>query len=107
MVMILYEDFFAERISALRRQKNISAREMSLAIGQNESYINRIENKHAFPSMQVFFYICEYLCISPKDFFDMDAQYPIKLNETIQELQKLDDVQLNTVIAVVKGLQHR
>ena len=56
----MYEDFFAERLSYLRIQKKVSAREMSLALGQNESYINRIENKHTFPSMQIFFYICEY-----------------------------------------------
>ena len=51
----MYEDFFAERITFLRTEKNVSAREMSLAIGQNSSYINRIENKKAFPSMQAFF----------------------------------------------------
>lgn len=44
----MYEDFFAERLSYLRIQKKVSAREMSLALGQNESYINRIENKHTF-----------------------------------------------------------
>ena len=38
----MYEDFFADRIAFLRMQKNVSAREMSLAIGQNCSYINRI-----------------------------------------------------------------
>ena len=41
------ETFFAERIASLRNQKNVSAREMSLAIGQNASYINRIENHRA------------------------------------------------------------
>ena len=50
----MYEDFFADRIAFLRMQKNVSAREMSLAIGQNCSYINRIENKLAFPSMAAF-----------------------------------------------------
>ena len=79
----MFEDFFVERLTSLRNQKNVSAREMSLALGQNGSYINRIENKQAFPSMQAFFYICEYLQISPKD------------------------VQLDTVIAVINGLQHK
>ncbi len=65
----MYEDFFSDRIAELRIQKNVSVREMSLALGQNESYINRIENKKSFPSMQVFFYICEYLDVTPKDFF--------------------------------------
>ena len=103
----MFEDFFAERISSLRIQKNVSAREMSLAIGQNESYINRIENKQAFPSMQAFFYICEYFQISPKDFFDDDNFYPIKISEIIKELKKLDNVQLDTIMSVINGLQHR
>ena len=50
----MFEDFFIERLTSLRNQKNVSAREMSLALGQNGSYINRIENRLAFPSMQVF-----------------------------------------------------
>ena len=103
----MFEDFFVERLTSLRDQKNVSAREMSLALGQNGSYINRIENKQAFPSMQAFFYICEYLQISPRDFFDMDNPAPLKIKQIMEESQKLDDVQLNTVMAVVKGLQHR
>ena len=57
----MYEDFIQNRIGHLRMQKRVSAREMSLSIGQNESYINRIENKNALPSMQRFLFICEYL----------------------------------------------
>ena len=48
----MYEDFFADRMASLRMKRSVSAREMSLTIGQNESYINRIENKQTFPSMQ-------------------------------------------------------
>lgn len=102
----MFEDFFAERISSLRNKKNVSAREMSLAIGQNGSYINRIESKLTFPSMQAFFYICEYFQISPKEFFDEDNSNPIKINEIIEELKKLDDVQLDTIQAVINGLNH-
>lgn len=103
----MFEEFLIERIISLRNQKNVSAREMSLAIGQNESYINRIENRLAFPSMQAFFYICEYFQISPKEFFDNDNFYPIKISEILNELKKLDDVQLDTVLTVINGLQHR
>lgn len=103
----MFEDFFVERLSSLRNQKNVSAREMSLALGQNASYINRIENKQTFPSMQAFFYICEYLQISPKDFFDEDNPAPIKIDQIVKELKKLDSIQLDTVMAVAKGLQHK
>lgn len=102
----MFEDFFAERITSLRNQKNVSAREVSLAIGLNESYINRIENKQAFPSMQVFFYICEYFQITPMEFFYEENHYPVKINKIINELMRLDDVQLDTVLTVAKGLQH-
>ena len=69
----MFEEFFVERLTSLRNQKKVSAREMSLALGQNESYINRIENRLAFPSMQVFFYICEYFQITPQEFFKHDT----------------------------------
>lgn len=100
-----YDDFFAERIASLRRQKNVSAREMSLAIGQNGSYINRIENKQALPSMQGFFYICEYFNISPGEFFNFNTTFPARINDAIAELQKLDAAHLDLVIALAKGMQ--
>lgn len=103
----MFEDFFVERITSLRNQKKVSAREMSLAIGQNGSYINRIENKQTFPSMQAFFYICEYFQITPKDFFEENNSAPMKINTIIEELKKLDEIQLDTIIAVIKGLQHK
>lgn len=65
----MFEDFFIERLISLRNQKNVSAREMSLAIGQNESYINRIENRKAFPSMQSFFLYLRILSDFSNGFF--------------------------------------
>ena len=103
----MYEEFFVERLSSLRNQKNVSAREMSLALGQNESYINRIENRLAFPSMQVFSKICEYFQITPQEFFDEKNPAPGKINQISEEIKNLDDIQLDTIIAVVKGLQHK
>ena len=101
----MIEDFFIKRIIELRNQKNVSAREMSLAIGQNGSYINRIENGISFPSMQAFFYICEYFQISPKDFFDEDNHEPIKISKIVDVLKDLDDTQLDAVLAIVTALQ--
>ena len=105
--ILLLDDFFAERLSSLRMQENVSAREMSLSLGQNGSYINRIENHHTLPSMRLFFYICEYLKITPKEFFDTELPNPVMINEIIDELKKMDSTQLNTVLAVAKGLNHK
>lgn len=48
------KESFSTRLAQLRTDEEISAREMSLDLGQNPSYINRIENQKAYPSMQVF-----------------------------------------------------
>lgn len=68
------EVFFSDRLRFLRNERNISAREMSLELGQNESYINKIETCQRSVSMSAFFNICDYLNISPSDFFNENIQ---------------------------------
>ena len=70
---MMYEDFFPQRLAQLRMKKGVSARDMSLSIGQANNYINSIENKKTMPSMQSFFYICEFLNITPQEFFGSSA----------------------------------
>lgn len=101
----MYEELLYERLSRLRTQKGVSARDMSLSLGQSESYINKIENKKALPSMKGFFYICEYLNVHPKDFFDDEAGSPVKLNELLVELKKLNDEQLEHLLAIIRDLK--
>ena len=72
----IYEQNFSKRLAQLRMNKGVSARDMSLSIGQNAGYINKIENGKALPSMANFFYICEYLEIAPMDFFNFDSSHP-------------------------------
>lgn len=50
-VINLNEDFFPTRLNTLRTKTGISARDMSLSLGQNPGYINNIENKKALPSI--------------------------------------------------------
>lgn len=104
VVICMDDSFFANRLAALRIAKNVSAREMSLAIGQNESYINQIENGHGYPSMQGFFYICEYLGVSPAEFFDEGNRNPAKLQAVVSQLAALSGDQLDIVLAVIRGL---
>ena len=74
-----------------------SAREMSLALGQNPSYINRIENGKALPSMQGFFSICDYLKITPAEFFNDEVEQPGEIRALVEKLQKLPQEQLQLV----------
>lgn len=98
------DDFIAKRVTQLRLKKGVSARSMSLSIGQNPVYINNIESGKALPSLSGLFYICDYFKITPLEFFDADNQNPEKLNQIIDALKKLDDDQLNIVMEVIKGL---
>ena len=104
---MINEDNFAERLSQLREARQVSAREMSLAIGQNCSYINRIENKKAFPSMQCFFYICDYLQISPQEFFDGESQAPHTLSELTESLKTLSPRQRDLITDIVIEFQRK
>ena len=98
-------DFIPERLTKLRMENNVSAREMSLAIGQNKNYINIIENRKMLPSIKGFLYICEYLKIDPKDFFDEQNQSPQQINEIIEKLKTLDYKQLKTIADVIDTMK--
>ena len=100
----MYEDFVPERLAKLRTQKGVSARDMSLSLGQANNYINNIENKKALPSMQAFFYICEYLGVTPQEFFDEGNAYPGELSELVEDLKKLDARALSHIAGLVKQL---
>ena len=100
----MYEEFTQNRIAQLRLQKNISARDMSLSLGQNNSYINQIETKKSLPSLQGLFYICEFLGVTPQQFFDDGNAYPVQLAALIEDLKKLDAESLEHIAAIVKEM---
>ncbi len=95
---------FSLRLARLREQKGVSARDMSLSIGQNPGYINNIETGKSMPSLTGIFYICEYLKITPSEFFDMDATNPAKSQELLKVVKGLTSEQLDNLIALAKGL---
>lgn len=99
-----YLSWFPTRVTELRTQKGISARDMSLSLGQSESYINKIENKRTLPSMAGFIYICEYLGITPQEFFNINSPAPQKAKEVMQELEKLTASQIDHIMLVIRDI---
>lgn len=104
---MIEKDDFRQRLIELRMQKEVSAREMSLSIGQNPGYINNIESGISLPSMQGFFYICEYLHITPQQFFATETKHPAKIDELVEAAKGLSGEQLDNLIALTKGLQKK
>lgn len=101
------ENYISERITQLRTQMGVSARDMSLSMGQADNYINNIENKKSFPSVQNLFYICEYLKVSPGEFFDEGNIAPSVLNELIAELKPLNKEALEHLLGFVREFRSK
>lgn len=103
----MYKEDFSLRLARLRNIKNVSARDMSLSLGQNPGYINNIENGKALPSMTGFFCICEYLGISPADFFEIETKSPEKIRAITENLALLDGASLDCIAHIVKKLSNK
>ena len=96
---------FAERLSSLRIAKGSSAREMSLSLGQGAGYVNNIENGHNLPSMSVFFEICEYLNVTPAQFFDIEDVDPAGTAQIVQSVRRLDKKEKDLILGLLRLLE--
>lgn len=99
------ELFLRQRLALLRTEKGISARELSLRLGQSEGYINAIETGRSMPSITMLFYICEELGVSLSAFFDEGARNPVLLEEILQEGKRLNRDALESVLNIMKNMQ--
>ena len=98
---------FVQRLIQLRLEKGVSARDMSLSLGQSPNYINNIETGTNLPSMSSFFYICEYFNITPAEFFDRDNLNPIQIRDICDNLKHLDKHQIDLVLELIKELGNK
>ncbi len=95
------EDFIRERITALRLKKGVSEYRMSVDLGHSKGYIQSISSGRALPSLQELLYICDYLGITPREFFSDDEQNPMIITRIVEKLTAMNDEDLNLVLAVV------
>ncbi len=98
-------DFISKRIAELCTEKGVSEREVSLALGKSESYINYITNGKMFPSMERFFDICKYFKITAYEFFDKDVEQPLLSKEIYNEVKRLSNNDLNSFIDFIKHIE--
>ena len=98
-------EFIIRRIQKLRDAKGISARDLSLSLGQNTGYINKIETKQGKPSIEGLTYICEYFNISLAEFFDEGTESPLKVKELLSEVKGLDGDSLDLLIGTAKKMK--
>ena len=85
--------YIANRIANLRSAKGVSAREMSLSIGQNASYINKIENQRSLPAVDALMDICDYFGITMSEFFDEGNSVPEHHRQLYADIRRLTPAQ--------------
>jgi len=97
-------EFIALRIQKLRYERNVSARDMSLTIGQNEKYVTKIEAKQSKPSIVGLIYVCEYFGITLSEFFDEEVEHPLREKELLSVTRRLDGEAYGYLIGIAKKL---
>lgn len=96
------EQFIRERISSLRIQKGVSEYKMSIDLGHSKSYIQSISTGRALPSMTEFLYICEYLGVTPQQFFNEELESPTLVNELLKCVKNMSNENLEILLDVAK-----
>ncbi|MCM1362084.1 MAG: helix-turn-helix domain-containing protein [Clostridiales bacterium] len=85
--------------------KNVSEYQMSFDLGHSKSYIQSISSGRALPSMSEFISICEYLGVTPKEFFDDENSNPVLHGEVIEAISGISDRDAELILALVKKLK--
>lgn len=101
----LYSKDFAHRLYTLRSEKGVTARAMSLDLGLSESFINGIENQKNFPTMENFFLICEFLGVTPREFFDYEAENPRETDEIYDRFKRLKANEREVIIKMMETME--
>lgn len=100
-------DYINKRITELRLKKGVAEHKMSLELGHSRSYVQSISSGRSLPSMAEFLAICEYLSVTPKDFFDNDNPNPPLVRDTIDKLKSLPESDLLLILTMINRLQSK
>lgn len=98
------ETFIRNRITELRTKKNVSEYKMSLDLGHGKNYIRDISSGRTLPSISEFLYICEYLGVSEKDFFDIEEKNPILIQKILVRARVLNEDDLLATLGVMERM---
>ncbi len=96
--------FISDRITELRIKKNVSEYRMSTDLGHSKSYIQSISSGRSLPSMSEFLYICEYLGVTPKEFFDNSINEPQLVQNLYALARNMSEDNLKLLINLAEHL---
>ena len=96
--------FIRDRITQLRIQKGVSEYRMSYDLCHSRSYIYNISSGKALPPLTEFLAICEYLGVTPQQFFEPTLTHPAKIQRALNGLTKLSETDLDLIIGCIERL---
>ncbi|WP_077610642.1 helix-turn-helix domain-containing protein [Clostridium sp. Marseille-P2415] len=99
------QDYINKRITELRIKKGVAEHKMSIELGHSRSYVQSISSGRSLPSMAEFLAICEYLDVTPKDFFDNDNPNPPLIRDAMDKLKTLPESDLLLILTMINRLQ--
>ncbi len=100
-------DFIRERITELRIKKGVSEHRMSMDLGHARSYIHGIVCGKTLPSMTEFLSICDYLEITPRNFFDEGTDNGVLLTRLEQYSRELKESDLSLIVTMAERLRDK
>ncbi len=96
------KNYIKDRYAKIRLAHNISARKLSMELGQSTEYINQIENGRCLPSVEGLLNFCDYFQISVGEFFEERFQYPVQYSKIIEELNQMDEQTVGKIYELLK-----
>lgn len=94
--------YIKDRYAKIRLAHGISARKLSIELGQSSEYINQIESGKNMPSVEGLFNFCNYFNMTIGAFFEDRFNYPVEYAAIIEELNKMDSLTVNYVLGLLK-----
>lgn len=99
--------FIRDRISVLRTKKNVSEYRMSTDLGHSKSYMQSISSGRSAPSLNEFLYICEYLGVTPREFFDEEMNEPQLVQRLYELTRNMSEADLRVLIGTAERLNEK
>ncbi len=80
---------------------------MSTDLGHSKSYMQSISSGRSMPSLGEFLYICEYLGVTPREFFDEDIKEPQLVQKLYDLTRNMSQEDLDVLISTAERLNNR
>ncbi len=96
--------FIRERITQLRLRRDMSERELSLAIGKSGGYIQNVCSGVINPSLVPLLEIICYFDLTPEEFFNPGIHNSDLWNQTKTSLTKLSDDDLKAILSIIQRM---